>query len=244
MPPDAHERPSTMTRRAPLFLASVLSALCCLAACPLAQPSTVTSVDGLSGGTLTSGLTAPSLTTPQATTTALSATSVTAQDVSATTLSLAGTATVQGLARPGTVLQNVIGAPIGTTLVGDIRGYAAANGQCAGAFPSANAADPIAHVCTQAEVFLAVQTAPESLTAEYVGTAYNTFTFGAPFDDGDVNGKHAITDCAAWGAHPFHWQNVDSSTGEAAAVLGKDDRFGFFPTFGACGEALKFACCR
>jgi hypothetical protein len=232
-----------MTMRAPLFLASVLFALGCLAACPLAQPSTVTSVDGLSGGALTSGLTAPSVTTPQATTVALSATSVTAEDVSATTLSVAGTATVQGLARAGAVLQNVIGAPIGTTLVGDIRGYAAANAKCSATFP-ATGTEPIAHVCTQAEVFLAVQTAPDSLTAEFVGAAYNTFTFGSPFDAGGAAGKSAITDCAAWGAHPFHFANADSSTIDVAAVLGKDDRFGFFPTFGACADELKFACCR
>jgi len=205
-------------------------------------------VDGLSGGAVTSALSAPALSATSMSFDVADGKTLSVEEVSTERLNVRGTVVSAGIARPAPLLINAFGFPIGTVDASTSipgPGYAGVNAKCAESFP-AGPGDPSAHVCTQQEIFIAVQTDPTAIPEAVVGAAYNTFTFGAPFELVDGTRLH-LDDCLAWGSkqNPFFYDpGTGPSSGPAAATLGKNEDGQFLPAFQACGGDITVACCR
>jgi hypothetical protein len=221
-----------------LRLSFVVATAAAFMACPGPQEP-LTSVDGLSGGSITSKLTVPDLSAASAEVTDLVATTTSTEELSATTADL-GAARFSTLARADAPAYAIGAVPVGTVLWGfNERGYAEVSGQCATAFPSTTSAPP-AHLCSQQEVMMTAMTAPDRFTPAMDGALFATFAAkGVPLPD--PNGDTFFNDCAAFVSEAsFLDQEYRAFASVIRVVDGKT-----YPEFATCGPNLsELLCCQ
>jgi hypothetical protein len=175
-------------------------------ACPA---PTLTSVDGLGGGTLSSALTIPSLTaTDTISTDAFDATGeVTAAAVTAGAVTSSGAVTGSSLVvQRGGARVNFFGLIVGVVphtgaqneqgpdADGANPNYSLRQAVCAAAFPATDAL-PAAHACTVHEAMAHALQSPDTVPATASGAivhTYGHYWFAAPSDDGT---EQLVSDC-------------------------------------------------
>lgn len=209
-----------------------------LAACPAAQDP-VTSVDGLTGGALTTKLTVPELSATAADVTDLVATTTSTDELSATSADL-GSVRYASIARADAPAYTLGAVPVGTTpWTSAARGYGEVSGQCAAAFPATDTAPP-AHLCSRQEVLMSAMTAADRFTPAMDGALFATFDAkGVPLND--ANGDTFFNDCAAFFSEAGFVAQEYRAFGSAVRIVdGK-----VFSEYTSCGQGFSdLLCCQ
>lgn len=180
-------------------------ALATLTSC---EPASITSIDGLAGGTLTSALTVPALTSSDVQTTSLDATGdITANSVTTGSVTSSGGVTGASMVvTRGNARVAVFGLIVGTTsragletgpdVDGTSPNYAVRTQACAAAFPATDAL-PAAHVCSTQEAMAHALQSPETVPSSASGGivhSYMSATYALPSDEGV---EQIVNDCSA-----------------------------------------------
>lgn len=199
------------------------------AACP-APTASITSVDGLAGGSLTSELSAPSIQAETVTAETLSASTAQLEQVASTSIEATASVTTplvdaERVDADTLVIRGVpvFGAPLGTATrnsLDDGRGYRAVDASCREAF------GPEAHVCGADEVMAAYRAGidpPASMQDAAVNTFSAYLTVRKYTGDEAQDNYILVDDCIGWTSGNYvgaiHRGTVENSYGVEHSYL-------------------------